>query len=251
MPYGHPVNLAPSASKAVHQFSLIDALLVGLYDGAFSVRQIASAGGFGVGCAESLDGELVVVDGGFHLCKGDGTVSQLAENDKLPFAEMVHFTPTFSQELSGPLSRVDIEALINVALPSDNYFYAIRIDGMFESVNVREAMRQSKPYPPLTEAVKSQNENVISETRGSLVGFKAPEFFQGITVAGYHLHYIDDARETGGHTLEYVLRSGTLQIEAFAGFNVRLPNREDFRRADLDETGGDEAVRDAEDSSHH
>ncbi|WP_169515639.1 acetolactate decarboxylase [Glaciibacter superstes] len=243
------MNLTPSSSKSVHQFSLIDALLVGLYDGAFPVRQVASAGGFGVGCAESLDGELIVVDGGFHLCRGDGTVTRLAPTDLLPFAEVVHFNPTFSQELDGPLNRGGIEAAIETIVPSENYFYGIRIDGTFDSVNVREATRQSKPYRPLSEAVKSQHENVISDTRGTLLGFKAPEFFQGITVAGYHLHFIDDDRETGGHSLDYVLRDGTLQIEAFAGFNVRMPNGEEYRRADLDESDVDEAVRGAEQAS--
>jgi acetolactate decarboxylase len=230
----------------VHQFSIVDALLVGLYDGAFSVEEVAGAGTFGLGCAEALDGELIVIDGAFLLCRGDGTVSALAANEQLPFAEVVLFEPPFRLELDGPLSRAEVEATIEAATPSGNYFYGIRIDGEFESVSVREAQRQSKPYHPLSEAVATQHENVIADSSGTLLGFRAPEVFQGITVAGYHLHFIDDARETGGHSLDYVVRSGTLRIEAFAGLELRLPIDDDYGRADLIDPRAASTIRSVE-----
>ena len=92
-------------------------------------------------------------------------------------------------------------------------------------MTVREATRQQRPFPGLADAVKAQHENTIENTRGSMVGFKGPDVFQGLSVADFHLHYIDDARGFGGHVLDFELSAGTLLVEAFSSFAVRCPGR--------------------------
>ena len=131
-------------------------------------------------------------------------------------------------------------------MPSHNLFYALRVDGDFESVTVREAVRQQKPYRGLAEAVGDQHESTIGATRGTLLGFKGPDVFQGLSVADYHLHFLSDDRQQGGHSMDFVLREGTLTIEAYANFTVRLPQVASYLEAELDDIEADSAIRAAE-----
>jgi alpha-acetolactate decarboxylase len=48
--------------------------------------------------------------------------------------------------------------------------------------------------------------------------------------------------------MDFSLRAGTLTIEAYAGFSLRLPQVESYLGADLDDIDADEAIRQAESS---
>ncbi len=52
---------------------------------------------------------------------------------------------------------------------------------------------------------KSQPIFSFENTEGTLAGFWTPDYAQGIGVAGFHLHYIDDERSGGGHVFDYVV----------------------------------------------
>ena len=239
-------SLHPRHDKAIHQFSFVDALVAGLFEGAFTASEIRRHGTFGLGCEDALDGELVIVDGEIFVCRGDGSVLPLGEHDRLPFAEVAHFEPRFSYELVDALNLRDFDALIAELVPSQNLFYAVRFDGEFDRMTVRDAVRQQAPYRGLADAVKDQHEATHSRVSGTIVGFKGPEVFQGLSVADFHLHFLDDARSFGGHVLDFVATQGTLQIEAFAGFNLHLPQVASYLDAELDSADTDESIRAAE-----
>jgi acetolactate decarboxylase len=240
-------SLRPRAAKAVTQFSFVDALVAGLYDGAFVASELTDVGDLGLGCGDALDGELVLLDGALYVCKGDGQVLPVSAEERIPFAEVVRFDPTHSQQIAG-LTEKAFEDLVDALVPSDNLFYAIRVEGEFRRMAVREAVRQQKPYRGLAEAVKDQHENSVGETRGVMVGFKGPDVFQGLSVADYHLHYLDEARLFGGHVMDFELVSATLSIEAYSSFTLRLPEVESYLVAELDDMNADEAIRQAESS---
>jgi len=240
------VSVLPRNGTAVHQFSFVDALVAGLYDGAFSVSEVSAVGDLGVGCGDSLDGEFVLIDGVGYLCRADG-VHRVDPADLLPFAEVVRFRPTFTAPLPA-LSETDFEGFVDSLVPSSNLFYAIRVDADFDGMTVREATRQQRPFPGLADAVKSQHESSVRATAGTMVGFKGPDVFQGLSVADFHLHYLDHAREFGGHVMDFALRSGTLTIEAYAGFSLRLPQVSSYLEAELDDVDADSAIREAESS---
>ncbi len=93
--------------------------------------------------------------------------------------------------------------------------------------------RQTRPYRPLTEATADQAVCAFEDLSGTLVGFRSPDYAQGLTVAGYHLHFIDDSRTRGGHVLDFTLDTGTLQLDLESGIHLELPETEQFERADL------------------
>lgn len=52
----------------------------------------------------------------------------------------------------------------------------MRIDGDFELVRARSVPRQHPPSKPLTEVVAEQHVFETQDVRGSLVGFRFPEY---------------------------------------------------------------------------
>lgn len=84
--------------------------------------------------------------------------------------------------------------------------------------------------------------------RGTLAGFRFPNYTQGINVPGYHLHFLTEDKQFGGHVLE--LRTGRLEIEIdhSSDLHLEVPDDAAFGAADL---SGDtrEAIRKAEQDS--
>ena len=58
---------SPPRRQTVFQCSLMSALLAGVYDGELTVRELLQHGDFGLGTFNSLDGEMIIVDGVCHL----------------------------------------------------------------------------------------------------------------------------------------------------------------------------------------
>ena len=84
--------------------------------------------------------------------------------------------------------------------------------------------RQHKPYPPLVEAVKHQPTFEFRDVRGSLVGFRFPDYVQGLNVAGYHFHFITEDRSADGHLLECRIARGELHVDHESDLNLELPS---------------------------
>jgi acetolactate decarboxylase len=83
--------------------------------------------------------------------------------------------------------------------------------------------RQHKPYPPLVEAVKYQPTFEFHDVRGSLVGFRFPDYVGGLNVSGYHFHFITEDRSAGGHLLECEMTRGELRVDHESDLNLELP----------------------------
>jgi acetolactate decarboxylase len=111
--------------------------------------------------------------------------------------------------------------------------YAIRVTGHFADLHTRTVMEQHEPYPPLTQATEGQAETRFTDVQGTLVGFRTPDFEQGISVAGYHLHFLDDDRTAGGHVLDFTLERGDLAVSGASQLHLSLPTSGAFLQARL------------------
>ncbi len=223
-------------SKKAHelfQISLISAVLEGVYDGDITYRELAQHGDFGVGTFNNLDGEMAAIDGKFYQIKSDGSVHPVDPAMKTPFACVLFFDPTVEFALEELTDFKQFEEALDRAVPTKNLFYALRVDGYFEYVKVRVVPRQEKPYRPMLEVVKEQPVFELKDKQGTLLGFRFPDYTQGINVPGYHLHFIDDKRETGGHVLDFRMRSVDVKIDITPDLHMEVPEREDFGSAEL------------------
>lgn len=213
---------------ALFQASTIGALLEGRFEGDVTIADLAGRGDTGLGTLDGLDGELIVIDGRFLRANFDGNVDEVAPDAGTPFAVVVEFDPDFEVELEGPLDMEGLGRLLDSDLTAGGAASAIRVDGRFEKVVLRSVPAQEKPYPTLVEVVEQQHVFELGSCEGSLVGFRFPEWSEGIEVGGYHLHFIDRDRARGGHVLDFDLSHGLARAESTSELEVELPPEVDL-----------------------
>lgn len=198
----------------ITQVATIDALLGGVYDGHMSLETLRTHGDFGIGTFEALDGEMILLDGAFYQVRADGRVYRPALSERTPFACVTTFTPDNSETIEAPLDLAGLEARIDALVPQPNRFCAFRVHGEFSHMRTRSVPAQQKPYPPLATVTQTQPVFDLTNVCGTLVGFRAPPFVKGVNVPGYHLHFLSDDRQSGGHVLGFDMMSGgTLQAD--------------------------------------
>ncbi|MCD4806219.1 MAG: acetolactate decarboxylase [Methanococcoides sp.] len=228
-------------NDVLYQVSTIDALLEGLYDGEITIKELKEKGDTGLGTFNTLDGEMIVIDGEVYQIRTDG-LAYLADDTMLtPFAAVTGFAADEVIVMQEMVNSSEVASMLEQALPSKNIMYAIRIDGNFSSMKVRSVPAQERPYPLLVDVVA--NEQAVFEhenVEGSIVGFWLPYYVEGMNVPGYHFHFIDSERTEGGHVLDYTLIDGTVSIDHTTGFELMLPIDDDFLSADLLRDKGEE-----------
>ncbi|PJE05908.1 MAG: acetolactate decarboxylase [Mycobacterium sp.] len=217
----------------VYQYSTISALLDGVYDGEATVADILQHGDFGLGTFNHLDGEMVILDGVCYRLRADGTATRAAPTDRTPFAAVTRFHRDFEIPIKARTDRAAVTAAIDQRIASTNLIYAIRVTGHFADLHTRTVMEQHEPYPPLTQATEGQAETRFTDVQGTLVGFRTPDFEQGISVAGYHLHFLDDDRTAGGHVLDFTLERGDVAVSGASQLHLSLPTSGAFLQARL------------------
>lgn len=209
---------------ALFQTSTVDALLEGRYDGDVTFAELAERGDFGLGTLEALDGEMVALDGDFFQIKADGRAYEIDGRTKTPFAVVTFFEPDPARTLDGPMDFEAFCARLDGLVGDEASCSAVRVDGSFGYVKTRSVLRQRKPYPPLAEVVERQPTFELRDVSGSIVGFRFPDYAQGLNVAGYHFHFITTDRSAGGHVLELTLDRGELRIDHEADLRLELPS---------------------------
>jgi acetolactate decarboxylase len=218
LPWSHPLH------HALFQTSTIDALLDGNYDGDVSFAELQEHGDFGLGTLDALDGEMIAFDGNFYQIRADGRVYPIDGETNTPFAVVTVFEPQSSQTLDRMTDLASLCTRVDRLVGDASVCCSVRVDGRFEHVKTRSVPCQRKPYPPLVDVVRKQPVFELADVQGTLVGFRFPDYAQGLNVAGYHFHFITADRSAGGHVLQCRITSGELRIDHEADLRVELPS---------------------------
>ena len=237
--YGCSENKNNQQPEKIVQISTIDALLQGVYDGTTPLSDLKTYGDFGIGTFNELDGEMILLDGVFYQVKADGKVYTPGENVQTPFATVTFFQPKDSLEVSG-LDYPGLKSILDSLIESPNLFYAIRLTGTFHQVKTRSVPAQQKPYLPLKEITDNQPEFEATKLEGTLMGFYCPPFVTGINVPGYHLHFLSEDNNFGGHILEFGLEKGVLSLDQVSRFSINLPESGAFLSSDFNKDRSEE-----------
>jgi acetolactate decarboxylase len=215
------------------QASTIGALLDGAYDGDLDFAELAEHGDLGLGTLNALDGEMIAIDGRFYRADVDGAIGEVAAEARTPFAVVTRFEPAIDEWIAGPLEHPELLARLDEMIPAGAASCAIRLDGRFESVRARSVPRQSPPYRPLTEVVAEQHVFELADVEGTMLGFRFPDYVEGIEVSGYHLHFIDADRSRGGHVLGSRSGGSRVQLDPSSELHIELPPAIDLADPDL------------------
>jgi len=220
--------------ETLFQISTIGALTAGLYDGAITLDELSKHGDIGIGTFEGLDGEMLMLDGMFYQIKADGKAHQIKGQVKSPYSVLTFFDADLKETLPSGMNYAGLKTYLDGKLPTANIFYAFKIKGRFGYMKTRSVPAQRKPYPPLVEVTSHQPVFEFTDVRGTLVGFRYPAYASGLNVPGYHLHFLTDAADAGGHVIELAVTQAEAEVDYTPELMLMLPGQgSDFYRLDL------------------
>ena len=217
-------------TNILYQHSVINALSAGVYEGDLSLDNLKQFGDFGLGTFNNIDGEMIVLDGKVYQIKTDGIPVEAADNLITPFAAVTFFKSDTTLEIKNPQTLQQIKEKIDAAVPSENYLYAIKVFGEFKRVKTRSVPKQQKPFPDLASVIKDQVTFEKQTVSGTVIGFKLPEFIDGVNVKNFHFHFLSKDKNFGGHLLDLVLDKGKIEIGIIKEFRCQLPSTENFTK---------------------
>lgn len=217
----------------IFQRSTIDALLAGRYDDEFTIGEAKKRGNFAIGTFNALDGELVALDGNYYQVKTDGVPVLLEDSVKTPFVTTDFFVGHDSVEIGGGLNFEKLSAVLDDQIARTHNIIAVKIEIKLDSLTLRSVPRQSPPYRPLVEVVSNQTIFKHQNLSGTFVGFKFPEYLEGVNVPGYHFHFLSDDLKIGGHVLNFLSAGGMAYFDSESAFYLSIPQDSIFQSKDL------------------
>lgn len=227
------------AKNEFYQYSIITALMDGVASSGTPISTILENGDHGLGTFVNMNGEMIVLDGEVYQMKADGSIVYIASPSTTitPFACVTRFDPTrrFKASLHGIDLKEEINRLLDEYFPKGrNHILAFRMEGAFATVRVRTAGGQIKPGESMMAVVERQTTYTFENVRGTMIGFRSPEWVTGLNVVGHHLHFISDDRKRGGHVLG-LETSGEVEVQVslLSKFHMEVPTENEFNDAGL------------------
>lgn len=192
-----------------------------------------------------MNGELLLLDGVCYQLLAEGKIRIASPTDEVPFCAITNFRPEHTFPSITLASKPSIDSVLDSwASHSRNLFISYRITGFFKKMKCRTARGQEYEGQSLSELGKTQFVGVYERVRGTVIGFRSPEAWQGFSVAGQHMHFIDEGRKVGGHVLEFEGGEVEVQVAVVADVHVELPRGEKFN--DVDMKTDDEGIKGVE-----
>jgi acetolactate decarboxylase len=219
-----------SSPRRMFQISTSTALVEGVYAGSVLSSTLLENGDFGLGTFEGLNGEMVILDGEIH--QATGSVRRRLDDFLVPFASVTHFREDVVFQIGEVECLKEIELACDPHRVSENLFYAIRVDGFFDTVHARAV----HPVPKgtwLLDAAKTELEFHFHNVEGTLVCLWSPSYASSFSVPGYHFHFISKDRTKGGHVLDCSARQLRARIQILSEYDIRLPEAGAFLTTDL------------------
>ncbi|MBU6508047.1 MAG: acetolactate decarboxylase [Alphaproteobacteria bacterium] len=218
------VAAAPAQAAEVYQVSTISSLLAGGYDGTVTVGELLRHGNLGLGTYNGVDGEMVVLAGRAYRCSVDAVAHPVKAATRTPFAVVTDFHPQTTVAVPAGQSLTRLQATLDALPASESRIVAVRIVGHFQGMQVRSEPKQSPPYRPLADVIKTQQVvHDLGAVDGTLIGFRFPVAASSVNVAGWHFHFITADGTRCGHVLGLTTGIGRAALQEIADLRVRFP----------------------------
>lgn len=219
----------------LYQYSIIDALLAGVFDGDMTFGELKKHGDFGIGTFNQIDGELMMLDGKVYRIRHDGQVLEAKDDEKTPLAFVNFFKADTSFTITKEnMTVADVEKYIDSVF-NRNYLYAIQIKGNFKKVSARSVRPAIAPFPTLTEHIQQGGQQLFNfqDVKGVLAGYSLPSYMAKINVPGFHLHFLTEDFSKGGHVFDFTADQLEIHVDILSGFIVENSLNQEFQNIDL------------------
>ena len=226
------------------QVSTLQSLALGYTRAVMTVGELMQHGETGLGTFEDVNGEMIVIDRKCYRAMDDGRVTEAGDERGVPFASVAYMDNCREFELSGDYTMESLKAELNNRIEEDfglNSMHVIQIHGTFEKIYARSELPYRSHHVTLKDMLDiTQTSFEFSNIRGSLVGVYYPDYMDGINAAGWHLHFVNDERNKGGHVYEIKMTSGKVRLAKKTRIDIQLPKDPAFDTYSLKSASKDE-----------
>lgn len=228
-----------------YQVSTLDALMLGNFDGVVTVEELLKHGAWGIGTYEGLDGEAIICEGKAYDAHADGTTCEYGPQERLAFSTVADFSNQAGSFAISEHDDVDsgdnldavkeaLEAIRASYDENENAWYLVAMKGEFPFVHVRSCFKtESKPYPTLPEVASKQREYRYENEQGWVIGVWVPQYLNGINMPGWHVHYLSEDCQRGGHLLGLSIAQAEGKIESYSHYEMQMPSNVEFKKMNL------------------
>ena len=228
----------------IYQISTLQALALGYTRSVVTVKELLEHGDIGLGTFEDVNGEMIVVDGACYRATEDGTVWEADPDMGVPFASVAKpdFLPGFDIE-----NITDIEKLkevLTLKIEEDfglNSMHIARIDGTFPRVCARSESAYRSQHVDLKDILsQTQRDFMFERIAGTLVCIYYPDYMDGINAPGWHVHFLSQDRDKGGHVFDLRIANCRIHLAKINHIEIQLPSEPAFDTYSLKEASGDD-----------
>ena len=209
--------------STIQQYGIAANFVAGNFDGEFLCTDMSAGQEIGIGSFDKLDGEMIMLDGFVYRLPADGKARVAEPGAKSAFSTFSKFTSPMKFKIAEEKGYDDLKAAIDEKIPAEHMPAILLMRGTFKSVEFRSIAEQTYPYPTLAEAAQNQVKWTLENVKGAVVGFRFPEKFSGVNLAGWHFHFIDEEKKTGGHVLTMTSADLSVQVQYAPNVNIKLP----------------------------
>ncbi|CAJ2504784.1 Uu.00g121780.m01.CDS01 [Anthostomella pinea] len=188
----------------------------------------------------------------------DPVIKKAARDAMMPFVQVTLFRPEFRLPLPLPQSKtLSKSSLLNTLSspprspggplpPADlkgttggqNSFLPFLIRGTFADMTIRIGGPIKDDSESLAQVTARAPQWRIKGAKGTIFGFLSPAWSNGISVAGFHGHFIEDEGQgarRGGHVLDFVVGEGEGRVEwgVSGHHHLGLPRGEEWESLEL------------------
>lgn len=196
-----------SIPNDIFQFSTFAAHTAGFNTGQPRTADLTSHGTDGIGIYE--DGTLMILlDSQAYTVRKDGAAVPAPMDDRLPFAMVTIYQPTYRIQLSS-LTFDDLEELISSselgAARGVNTLMPFKITTIFTSMTLEQGGRRAN-------------------VGGTIFGYIVPKWMREISGTRIHAHFLDEEEGKGGRVESFEVEGGvTLGFAKSGRFHLGFP----------------------------
>jgi len=170
------------------------------------LRDLATYGNFGLGRPQGKGG-VIILDGIAYSLNENGSVLRVRTDMYMPAAAIKFFRADRRIAMKRPLTLKDLDAWLD-SLMTTHESAAVKIQGRFARMKYRNITAE-EAVPGFAGGRSFERQSI----QGTMIGFYTPERDSDFQDTGYHFHFIDRNRTTGGVVEDCVLKDVYVEID--------------------------------------
>lgn len=217
-------------SDGMKQYSTYSLLKKGYIQGNVTFNDLKGYSDFGIGATSGINGSITVNRNKGYVNTSGKSLQSISRNQTISFGVFTKFDTGRSYSLLNQRSRQDVEDYIDGKIPTNNHYYAIRIQGEFQRIVLRNYSAKASSERSVYISDES-GKHVIKDISGTLIGYRFPSHLESSRPFHYHFHFISNQQKMGGHVEGFRFGEGTITIDQKNNLNIRLPNTSAFKKS--------------------